>query len=293
MTAARQRWLIAALVLAAFAVGFVVERIARDGDDSAETSAESEDETDATTDAAGSEPTETTSSTTSAPTTTTSTTTTTTAAPAEVVVQVLASDPPTAEEAIGYADVLSNGIVLPSDCGLPYDVPASLPNSPRTYRNGIHQGVDFICLEPGRDAVAALPGRVVVAVGDYQDPTPEDRSAVLDIAGATAGTPPYTLVMLYGNYVVLDHGVIDGVGHVISLYTHLEALDPLMSPGVQVETGQRIGEIGNRGTDTASRNGVRPQSIHLHWEIHIDGLYLSAGLTAEETAAVYRTLFDG
>lgn len=190
------------------------------------------------------------------------------------------------------ASALSPAIVLPSDCGIPLDVPESLPNSPRDYRNGTHRGIDFICMERGREARAALAGRVLVAVGDYVNPTPQDRGAVLDVAGQVGATPPWTLAMLYGNYVVLDHGVIDGVGHVITIHAHLDSLDPAITPGVAVSAGQRLGEIGNKGTDSASRGSERPQSIHLHWELHVDDLFLGAGLSFSETREIYRTLFS-
>lgn len=226
------------------------------------------------------------------PIATTTTTTTTVPVPAtEPLVLILPVEPPTADAALAMANSLAGEAVLPSDCGVPYDVAESLPNSARDYRSGIHQGIDFICLERGRDAVSALPGRVVMAVGDYVDPEPADREAVLGIAGLAGVTPAHTLTMLYGNYVVVDHGIVPDVGHVASIYAHLEELDPAMLPGVEVTAGQRLGEIGNRGTDSAARDTERPQSIHLHWELHVDGLYLAAGLDSGQTAEVYRALF--
>ncbi len=197
-----------------------------------------------------------------------------------------------AADPIGIAEVLAARIVLPSDCPLPLDEAASLPNADRSYRSGIHQGIDFICEEPGRSAVAALDGRVVMAVGDYIDPSPEDRNAVLDIAAVAGDTPQWTLAMLYGNFVVVDHGVIDGVGHVATIYAHLEAIDDDVAVGSVVRSGDRLGEIGNRGTSTASSGGVRPRSIHLHWEIEIDGVFLGAGEDPSKTRAIYSTLFD-
>ena len=225
---------------------------------------------------------------TTAPVTPSSTTTT---LPPDPVVQVFAATPPNAEEALAMAATLATEIALPSDCGLPLDVPESLPNSPREYRTGTHQGIDFICMRRGREAVVPMPGRVLVAVGDYVDPTPAERSAVLSIAEQAGSTPPWTLAMMYGNFVVLDHGVIDGVGHVVSVHAHFESLDDAITPGVMVEAGQRLGEIGNKGTNAASQGTERPQSIHLHWELYVDDLYLGAGLGFSDTREIYRTLF--
>ncbi len=221
----------------------------------------------------------------------TSTSSTTTTVPPDLVVQVFAVAPPTGDEALTMAAVLAVDISLPSDCGLPLDVPESLPNSPRDYRNGTHQGIDFICMARGREAHAAMPGRVLVAVGDYVDPTPAERSAVLSIAGETGSTPPWTLAMMYGNFVVIDHGVIDGVGHLVSVNAHFDSLDEAITPGALLEAGQRLGEIGNKGTNAASQGTERPQSFHLHWELYVDDVYLGAGLGYSDTREIYRTLF--
>jgi murein DD-endopeptidase MepM/ murein hydrolase activator NlpD len=213
------------------------------------------------------------------------------APPPEPVVVVVDRPPPSYDEALGYAQTLAPSMVLPSDCGLPIDVPESLPNSPREYRSGIHQGVDFICSERGRDAVAAAAGRVVMVVGDYVSPTPADRDALLGIAGQLGATPPWTLAMLYGNFVIVDHGLVDGVGHVVSAYTHLDSVDPDIAIGQLVEAGTRLGEIGNLGTSSCSTGVLDPPSLHLHWEIYVDDLYLGAGLDVAQTREVYRALF--
>jgi murein DD-endopeptidase MepM/ murein hydrolase activator NlpD len=207
------------------------------------------------------------------------------------VVQVLERAPPPLDSALAMADVLSNALVSPSDCPLPLGVAASMPNASRNYRSGVHQGIDFICGERGRSAVAALPGRIAVAVGDYIAPDPTDRNSLLVTAGRVGRTPPYTLVMLYGNYVVIDHGIIQGVGHVISLHAHLDSVDADLRVGQLVDAGQRLGEIGNLGTDSASTGVLDLQSLHLHWELHVDDLYLGAGLSTSETRQIYSRLF--
>lgn len=194
-------------------------------------------------------------------------------------------------EALTVAELLAPNLTIPSDCGIPLGIPISLPNSPREYRSGIHQGVDFICRDTGRSALAALDGRIVMLVSDYIAPIPEDRSALLSVAQQIASTPPWTLAMLYGNFVVVDHGVISDVGHVITLYTHLDSIDPAIRVGKFVTAGTRLGEIGNLGTEAASTGYTNLNSLHLHWEIHVDNLYLGMGLDSQETDEVYRVLF--
>ena len=209
----------------------------------------------------------------------------------EPVVVVLDQEPLSYEAALAIAAGLAPQAVYPSDCMSPFPHPDLLPNAPRAYRFGIHQGVDFQCFSLGRHAVAALDGRVVLAVGDYQDPDPDDRDELLDVAGDLEATPPFTLLSLYGNYVVIDHGVVPFVGHVITLYAHLHEVDPDIRVGQTIRAGQRVGEIGNRGTHAAA-NGDFYEDPHLHWELHVDNQYLGAGLTSEQTREVYTRLFS-
>ena len=195
------------------------------------------------------------------------------------------------EQALDVAGRLSPEIVIPSDCEAPpLSSPSRLPNAPRAYRSGTHQGIDFFCPNLGNTVAAALDGRVVVAVGSFQDPSPQDRDRLLDTAAALRATPPYTLVMLYGNYVVVDHGIIDDVGHVVSLYAHLDGVDPGIRIGMRVEAGQPLGTIGNTGTISGATGSVYGH-LHLHWELHIDGQYLAMGLSEQDTRAVYTALF--
>ena len=212
-------------------------------------------------------------------------------APAAPAVVVLRYEPMSLQRALEVAARLAGDIVVPNSCEPPpLGDPTLLPNAAREYRSGIHQGVDFMCPERGRAAVAALDGHVVVAVGDYENPSPGDLDEVLATAGRLRATPPYTLVMLYGNHVVADHGIIDDVGHVVSIYAHLDALDAAIAIGRPVEAGQLLGWVGNSGTNTAVA-GALDWSLHLHWELHVDDQYLGAGLSATETRTVYTTLF--
>jgi len=215
----------------------------------------------------------------------TATTTTSTTVPAPTTAPVPgAVDPLAIAEAIGP-------IGTPSDCGLPLDTPESLPGAARDYRGGVHEGIDFICRERGRDATTPIAGRVVMVERTYEDPPPADREALLAVGKELGRTPPWILAMLFGRFVVIDHGVIPGAGHTITIYAHLEEVDDAMRAGAQVDAGARVGEIGNRGTESAGTGVERPQSIHLHWEIHVDDVYLGAGASIEQTRAIYAALF--
>jgi len=182
-------------------------------------------------------------------------------------------------------------VKLPSDCPLPLGIPEDLPNAARAYRGGVHEGIDFICGEYGRTAVAAMDGQVLVADDSFVDPTPDQRLEILNIAKQIGHTPPWTLAMLFGRFVVLDHGIKPGVGHVVTIYAHLNKIDPAIVPGHHVNAGDRIGEIGKAGTESAGTGEVRPQAIHLHWEIHVDDHFLAEGSSSSETSAIYAELF--
>lgn len=202
----------------------------------------------------------------------------------------IAQHPMTFDEAMAVARILAPHIRLPVHCDLaPFSIPLYMPNATRAHRAGIHQGVDFACPR-GRQVSAALDGQVVVAATDYHSPTIAQRNSLLATAKAIGATPLYTLIMLFGRHVVIDHGIVPGAGHVVSIYTHLEAIDPAARPGETVEAGQQIGRVGNSGTSGAAA-GRKNSYLHLHWEIHINGQYLGAGLSVQDTRSVYETLF--
>lgn len=193
------------------------------------------------------------------------------------------ADGPSAEQQRAVAQALGQVIASPTDPLCPLSLGSGqLPGAPRAYRNGTHQGIDFGCGAADRSAFSIADGTVVYLVDDYEDPSVPEREALLQQAGIAGFTPHWTLVMLYGNVVIVDHGVIEGVGRVVTISAHLEEVDPAISLGASVTRGQRLGELGNRGTN-ASALGIRgaaDPSLHLHWELFIDNWYLGDGLDA-------------
>ena len=198
--------------------------------------------------------------------------------------------PLTFEEALDTARRLAPEFAAPVDCRRPpLDSSILMPNAPRHYRSGIHKGVDFFCGR-GHPVKAVLDGRVTIAAGRYEDATLADLNALLAIAGALKATPAFTLLTLNGNYVAIDHGIIEGVGHVATLYVHLDAVHPGLRVGQPVNKGTLLGGVGNTGT-VAAASGDPHRSLHLHWEIHVNGRYLAEGLSRSDTRAVYAALF--
>jgi LysM repeat protein len=89
----------------------------------------------------------------------------------------------------------------------------------------------------------------------------------LDIAGsgaisaAQSGTVEVAAYHYsYGNYVVINHGTINGVT-VKTLYAHMQS-GLLVKPGQTVSKGQQIGVMGTTGNSTG---------VHLHFEVQENG----------------------
>ncbi len=201
----------------------------------------------------------------------------------------LSPNAPGFDEQLAIASALGEVISSPVDARCPLSLGAGeLPGAARAYRNGIHRGIDFGCGAADRSATAISAGTVAYLVDDYVDPTPEDRELLLGAAGQAQITPHWTLVMLYGNVVILDHGNLPGVGRVTTISAHLESVRPGLELGSNVDQGSVIGEIGNRGTSAAARGifGDADPSLHLHWELYIDGWFLGQGLQPEEVRQV-------
>lgn len=199
---------------------------------------------------------------------------------------------PTAAEAQALAELITPEFhsPIPADCRVSLSVASEIPNAPRPYRNGTHRGTDLGCGFAGHDAYAALDGTVIFAHRTYNDAAPGNRNSVLGVASTVSSTPHWTLNFLYGNYVVVE-STIDG-HEVLTLYAHLAEVDDSVVVGEPVSGGQRIGVVGNVGTNDSANNittGVG--SVHLHWEIFVDGPWLGQGLGYTDTAAVYNTLF--
>jgi len=208
---------------------------------------------------------------------------------------ITVSEPPAREATpADLAAKLALNSVPPVDpvCRFPAREPSSLPNAARPYRNGTHRGVDFVCNRRGLDTYAFADGQVAMVVRDYEDAEPANRNALLRSGIDLGDTPHWTLLMLYGNFVVIDHGDLPDIGPSFTIYAHLEEVDPGVVLGQPITMGARVGEVGNRGTNDAASGTTaqNPRSLHLHWELHTEGQFLGAGLAADESETAYRLL---
>ncbi|HEU5323255.1 MAG TPA: M23 family metallopeptidase, partial [Methylomirabilota bacterium] len=176
------------------------------------------------------------------------------------------------------------GACLPRSEGL-------MPNAPREYRSGVHEGVDFYdidnCTEivAGTAVVAAKDGVVVRADHDYHDLTAVELEAANARIAAGHADDPEVLDLFRGRQVWIDHGK-----GIITRYAHLGAIAEGAEVGAKVVQGQTVGFVGDSGTpESLSAPGTE---IHLHWELRAGETFLGAGLAAWEVRMLYEALFE-
>jgi murein DD-endopeptidase MepM/ murein hydrolase activator NlpD len=169
------------------------------------------------------------------------------------------------------------GLLLPIE-GVPIATALDLlPNSPREYRAGWHEGIDFAA-DRGAPVRAAAAGTVVRVDREFADWDGDALTAALETATALGYTPDETLDRIRGRQVWIDHG-----RHVVTRYAHLEEIADLFV-GQTVTRGQTIGAVGSSGFEEGGP--------HLHFEIRIGDGYLGDWLEGEELVSVLTRSFD-
>jgi murein DD-endopeptidase MepM/ murein hydrolase activator NlpD len=138
-----------------------------------------------------------------------------------------------------------------------------LPNSPRDYRAGYHEGIDFPA-KAGTPVLAAKAGTVARVDSAYAEWTADQEQAAFDEALALGYTPTTTLDRIRGRQVWIDHG--EGI---VTRYAHLSAVAPLRV-GDLVTQGQDIGAVGS--------SGYPEGGPHLHFELRVGEDFYGDGL---------------
>ena len=166
-----------------------------------------------------------------------------------------------------------------------------MPNAPREYRNGIHEGVDFYpglaCADValGTPAMAMFDGIVIRADLAYQDITPEQVNELAARTAAQGFTDDETLDIYRGRQVWIDHG-----NGIVTRYCHLSGIADGIDLGTEVKQGDVVGYVGESGTpESVTAPGTE---LHLHAEVRIGDSFLGAGLPPEEVRALYERLFS-
>ncbi len=194
------------------------------------------------------------------------------------------TQPPADPRLTGFTMPIA-GACLPSSDNL-------MPNAPREYRAGIHEGVDFYtgynCVQVpvGQPALAAKAGTVIRADTSFVEMTLGELNEILARTQAQGYTDAAALDKFRGRQVWVDHG-----NGVVTRYCHLSGIPEGIVEGTSVSAGQTVGFVGDSGTPEA--NTAPGIEIHLHWEVRVDNSYLGAGLPADEVRALYERLFAG
>ena len=161
-----------------------------------------------------------------------------------------------------------------------------LPNAPRAYRNGFHEGLDLYesdnCtqIRRGTEVVAAKDGRVIRADTNYAELTQTELNLL-----SQNPTTAEALDRFRGRQVWIDHG--DGA---ITRYAHLQGIAPGISAGTTVRAGQLIAYVGESGTPESLTNPGTEN--HLHFELRIGESFLGQGMVGPEVRKAYETLFS-
>lgn len=166
-----------------------------------------------------------------------------------------------------------------------------MPNAPREYRGGVHEGVDLYeydnCakITKGTPALAAKDGVVVRADHAYH-PLTQAELADADAKIAAGHANDFEVIDLFrGRQVWIDHGK-----GIITRYAHLSGIPDNIQDGTPVVAGQIVGFVGDSGT---------PESIsspdtenHLHWELRAGDSFLGKGLPPADVRALYTLVFE-
>jgi murein DD-endopeptidase MepM/ murein hydrolase activator NlpD len=178
---------------------------------------------------------------------------------------------------------------LPIEGTVLSDMVFRLPGAPRSYRYGVHEGLDFYYgggepVTGDTPVLAVADGEIIRVDRAYVAPSAGEMEEMLAHAREVYHTPEDTLDVLRGRQVWIDHG-----GGVVSRYCHLSAVAEDLEAGQVVEQGQMIGLVGNSGTP-ASYYG-QGLEMHLHLEIRIGDGYLGQYLRPFEVKRWLQLVF--
>jgi murein DD-endopeptidase MepM/ murein hydrolase activator NlpD len=159
-----------------------------------------------------------------------------------------------------------------------------LPNAPRAYRNGYHEGFDFydgfcgVKIEEGTPVVAIASGSVVRLDTVYEEIDPREREKLLAEAKELGGTPESTQDKLRGRQVWVDHG-----NGIVTRYCHLSGV--VSDLPRNLAGGLVIGYVGGSGT--------KSKTPHLHFEVRFGDSFFGKDMAPKEIRKLAVGIFGG
>ncbi len=159
-----------------------------------------------------------------------------------------------------------------------------LPNAPRTYRAGVHHGIDFyngyvgILINNQTSVYASYKGEIIRIDHGYRDISYSEWKKLSQESIRKGFTLPSVLDKFMGRQIHIKHN-----GDVTTKYAHLSWVRPDLKVGDIVEAGEFIALVGSSGT-----GGGKP---HLHFEVWEGDRYLGADLTPKQARELYDFYF--
>ena len=182
----------------------------------------------------------------------------------------------TSDDRVDRARRVVSGLALPIEgVAVPTD-PELLPNAPRDFRAGWHEGIDFPAAA-GAPVRAVTAGTIVRIDREFADWSRDDEEAALQAAVELGYTPSATLDRIRGRQVWVDHG-----NGVVSRYAHLSDVAEL-AVGDVVMAGTVVGYVGSTGFPEGGP--------HLHLEIRLGTSYLGDGLSGDALVSAVTAAF--
>ncbi len=166
-----------------------------------------------------------------------------------------------------------------------------MPNAPREYRAGIHEGVDFYAgyncatVVEGTPVMAVKDGKIIRADHNFVEMTEEQLNELLARSKAQGYTDADALDRFRGRQVWIDHG-----NGLVTRYCHLSGIPPEIQTGVELEAGVVVGFVGDSGTPEAVT--APGTEIHLHFEIRVGDSFLGEGLPPDQVRMLYDEVFS-
>ena len=172
--------------------------------------------------------------------------------------------------------------------------PLLLPNAPRAYRHGTHRGIDFY-VNWGTPVRAVADGVIIRAEHGYKEMSADFRLDVLSDAKILGRTPSDVFEhLLLGQAVYIDHGFDLVPGYrAVTIYAHMSHINPNITIGSMVRSGEVIGQSGNTGTKDSTLK--KKTGAHLHWEMILQNkvgeYYLGQGLKSDSLYVLFQNIF--
>jgi murein DD-endopeptidase MepM/ murein hydrolase activator NlpD len=158
-----------------------------------------------------------------------------------------------------------------------------LPNAPRAYRHGFHEGFDFydgfcgVKIKEGTPVVAVADGKLIRCDSGYIEIEPAKRAELLAETKGLGYTPETTQDVLRGRQVWIEHGK-----GIVTRYCHLSRVADDIP--VDVKKGMVIGFVGGSGTES--------KTPHLHFEIRFGDNFFGEDMSPQDIRKLAQEIFS-